>query len=403
MPWMTATPMSQRHEFVRLAYQGRHPITELCIAFGISEKTGHKWLARFAAEGVPGLGDRSHAPHAPPHRLAASLSAAILALRTTHPTWGPRKLRAALCTTRPDLPWPATSTIGTLLQRRGLVRRVRRPGGGPARWAPLDQPLTVATAPNDVWTTDFKGEFRLQSGSYCFPLTVLDAHSRFLLACTALGSTASAPAQVVFTRLFHAYGVPRVIRSDNGVPFASPLALSRLSTLAVWWIRLGIRPERIAPGAPQQNGAHERLHKTLKAEATRPPARTALAQQRRFDHFQREYNTERPHEAVGLRPPASCYQPSPRPLPRRLPPLEYAPTAEIRRVTAGGTIKWRGTHVWLTTVLAGQDLALEPTTTEDGWCISFGSLVLGTFDARTRCFTPESYWKLDASDVPSPP
>jgi transposase InsO family protein len=394
VPWNTATPMSLRHEFVRVAYQGRHPITELCLAFGISEKTGHKWLARFASEGVAGLADRSHAPHTRPHQLAPPLVTGILALRATHPTWGPRKLRAALVATQPDLPWPATSTIGALLKRRGLVRRARRPGGGPARWAPLDQPLTVAHAPNDVWTTDFKGEFRLRSGPYCYPLTVLDAHSRFLLGCTALNSTATTPAQVVFTRLFQTYGVPRVIRSDNGVPFASPLALSRLSTLAVWWIRLGIRPERIAPGAPQQNGAHERLHKTLKAETTKPPALTAVEQQTRFNHFRREYNNERPHEAVDLRPPASRYHPSPRRFPRRLPPLEYPPTAEIRRVTAGGTIKWHSMNVWLTAVLAGQDVALEPTTSE-AWRISFGSLVLGTLNANERRFTPESYWKLD--------
>jgi transposase InsO family protein len=331
-----------------------------------------------------------------PHQLAASLTEAILALRAAHPTWGPRKLRARLVDTRPDRPWPATSTIGTLLSRRGLVRPHRRPGGGPARWAPLDQALTFAATPNDVWTTDFKGEFRLGTGPYCFPLTVLDAQSRFLLGCTALGSTASAPTQGVFTRLFHTYGLPRVIRSDNGVPFASPLALRRLSTLAVWWIRLGIRPERIAPGAPQQNGAHERLHKTLKAEATRPPARTAARQQRRFDDFRREYNTERPHEALGLRPPASAYTPSRQAFPRRLPPLVYPPQVAVRRVSSSGCIKWRGAWVWLTSVLAGQDVALEQAP--DAWTISFGSLVLGTFDAPTRSFTPESYWKLDTTD-----
>ena len=397
MPWTTTTPMSQRQDFVRLAHQGPYPITELCIAFGISEKTGHKWLARFDAEGMPGLADRSHAPHTPPHQLSAALTAEILALRAAHRTWGPRKLRARLVATRPDLPWPATSTIGALLHRRGLVRSHRRPGGGPARWAPLDRPLTRATAPNDVWTADFTGEFRVGAGRYCFPLTVVDAQSRFLLGCTALGSTASAPAHVVFTRLFRTYGVPRVIRSDNGVPFASPLALCRLSALAVWWIRLGIRPERIAPGQPEQNGAHERLHKTLKAETTRPPALTLMRQQACFDRFRREYNTERPHEALGLRPPASCYTPSPRPFPPRLPPLEYPPTAEIRRVSSNGSVKWKSNFVWLTSALAGEDVALEQTTA-DTWTVAFGPLVLGTFDAATRHLTPESYWKLDIAD-----
>ena len=263
--------MSQRQDFVRLAYQGRHPITELCIAFGISEKTGHKWLARFAAEGAAGLTDRSHAPHTRPHQLSAALTAEILALRTAHGTWGPRKLRARLVATRPDLPWPATSTIGALLHRQGLVRPHRRPGGGPARWAPLDHPLTRATAPNDVWTADFKGEFRVGAGPYCFPLTVVDAQSRFLLGCTALGSTASAPAHVVFTRLFRTYGVPRVIRSDNGVPFASPLALSRLSALAVWWIRLGFGRNASRQGSRSKTARTSGCTKPSRPKRRGPP------------------------------------------------------------------------------------------------------------------------------------
>jgi transposase InsO family protein len=386
--------MSQRHEFVRLAHQGRHPITELCVAFGISEKTGHKWLARFATEGIAGLADHSHAPHTPPHQLSPGVAEAILTLRATKPTWGPRKLRAFLARTQPAITWPATSTIGALLLRHGLVRRHQRPGGGPRRWMPLDQPLTMPTAPNDVWTADFKGEFHLGSGPYCFPLTVADAHSRFLVGCTALLSTASDPAQVVFTRHFRAYGLPRVIRSDNGTPFASSLALSRLSTLAVWWIRLGIRPERIAPGCPQENGQHERMHKTLKAEATRPPQQTLARQQARFDHFRQEYNTERPHDALALQTPASCYTPSPRELPRRLPPLEYPPNVDVRRVTSNGHFRWHGGWIWLTRVLAGQDIACEQTSL-DGWTVSFGPLVLGTLHAPTRILTPESYWKLN--------
>ena len=361
-------------------------------------KTGHEWLARFAADGVAGLADRSHAPHTAPHQLGAALAAEILALRAAHGTWGPRKLRARLVATRPDLPWPATSTIGALLHRRGLVRPHRRPGGGPARWAPLDHPLTRATAPNDVWTADFKGAFRVGAGPYCFPLTVVDARSRFLLGCTALSSTASAPAHVVFTRLFRTYGVPRVIRSDNGVPFASPLALSRLSTLAVWWIRLGIRPERIAPGQPQQNGAHEQMHKTLKAEATRLPALTLMRQQACFDRFRREYNTERPHEALGLHPPASCYTPSLRRFPARLPRLEYPAAADIRRVSHTGTVKWRSDCIWLTSALAGQDVAFHHTAA-DTWTVAFGPLVLGTLNPDTRHLTPESYWMLDTDDA----
>jgi putative transposase len=392
--------MSLRLDFVDTVHRRRHPISEVCRAFGISEKTGYKWLARFAAEGKDGLEDRDHTRHTFAHQLGPRVARVILACRRTHPTWGPRKLRAYLTETGPRRLWPAPSTIGALLARHGLVRRRRRPGGGPARWAPLDQPLTIAHGPNDVWTADFKGEFRLGSGAYCHPLTVLDADSRFLLGCTALASTARAPVAHVFTRLFRTYGLPHVIRSDNGVPFASPLALSRLSTLAVWWIRLGIRPERIAPGAPQQNGAHERMHKTLKAETTRPAAATAPRQQHRFDAFRHEYNTERPHEALGLKPPASRYHPSPRPLPSRLPPLEYPAHVEIRRVQTTGIINWRGAHIHLTGALAGQDVALDPTAVEE-WTVAFGPLVLGTLDATPR-FTPESYWKLDTMDHPAP-
>lgn len=402
MPWLTTSPMSLRQEFVRWVQRRRCPISEVCCEFGISEKTGYKWLARFRAEGPTGLVDRSHRPHTIAHRLTAPLTREILKVRDHHPLWGPRKLRAHLQAKQPATAWPAASTIGALLVREGRVHAPRRPGGGRARRAPLDQPLTVAQAPNDVWTTDFKGEFRVGRGPYCYPLTVLDAASRFLMGCHALASPASAPTHAIFTHLFQRYGLPRVIRSDNGVPFASPLALSRLSTLAVWWIRLGIRPERIALGAPQQNGAHERMHKTLKAATTCPPAATLARQQHRFDAFRQEYNTERPHEALGLTPPASCYHGSPRPMPVRLPPLEYPAHAEVRRVATSGLIKWRGTSLWLTAVLAGQDVALLPRDT-DCWTLAFGPLVLGTVDDRTCHFTPESYWKLDHMDPHFPP
>lgn len=394
MPWRTSTPMSQREEFIRLVHERRHPITELCVAFGISEKTGHKWLARFRQEGVPGLTDRSHVPHAPPHQLTAAVQAAIIKLRLRHPTWGPRKLRAALQQGEPAITWPATSTIGELLRRECLVRapRTRRPGAG----SPLDAGLTVASAPNEVWTVDFKGEFRLGPGPYCYPLTVMDAQSRFLVGCTALLSTASTPTQVVFTRLFERYGLPQVIRSDNGVPFAAALALGRLSPLAVWWIRLGIRPERITVGHPEQNGAHERMHRTLKAETTRPPSPTLPQQQRRFDRFQREYNVERPHEALQLRTPASCYTASTRAFPSRLPPLIYAAHLEVRRVGSNGMAIWRGRRFFLTETLAGQDISFTESD-NDLWTVTFGPLVLGTYYPPTNSFLGAPYWSTPSS------
>lgn len=383
--------MSQREEFIRLVHQRRHPITELCIAFGVSEKTGHKWLSRFQREGIAGLADRSHVPHAAPHQVSPRLRSLITSLREKHPTWGARKLRAVLARRSPEITWPAPSTIGELLRREGLLRPTRRKRHPNAAGVPLDSGLTIARAPNDVWTTDFKGEFRLGPGPYCYPLTVLDAQSRYLLGCRALLSTATVPVKVIFTQLFERFGLPEVIRSDNGVPFACSNALGRLSTLSVWWIRLGIRPERIAPGHPQQNGQHERMHKTLKAEATRPPSASLREQQNRFDRFRREYNTVRPHEALGQREPSSCYTTSTRSFPDRLGPIEYPAHLEVRRVCKG-MIAWKGRYVWLTKALSGEDVSLEETG-DDTWTISFGPLVLGTYHPPSHIFLPETYWK----------
>lgn len=383
--------MSQREQFIRLVQQRRHPITELCNVFEISEKTGHKWISRFALEGRAGLCDRSHAPHEPPHQLSASVKKAVLGLREEHPTWGPRKLRSVLERKSPEISWPASSTIGELLRREGVVRPQRHRARGLAGRR-LDSTLTIPAAPNDVWTTDFKGEFRLARGPYCYPLTVLDAKSRFLLGCTALCSTAALPVQLVFTRLFQRFGVPEVIRSDNGVPFASSLALAQLSTLSVWWIRLGIRPERISPGCPQENGQHERMHKTLKAEATRPASPTLGEQQRRFDRFRNEYNTERPHEALGQGLPATLYSASERPFPSRLPALDYPPHVEVRRVGHRGSISWQGKQIWLTKTLVAQDVSLEETD-NDIWSISFGPLSLGTYHPPSNTFLAEAHWK----------
>jgi putative transposase len=258
---------------------------------------------------------------------------------------------------------------------------------------PLDTGLTLAAAPNDVWTTDFKGEFRLGPGPYCYPLTVLDAQSRFLIGCTGLFSTSTLPVQIVFKRLFQRYGLPEVIRSDNGVPFASPIALGRLSKLSVWWIRLGIRPERIELGHPEQNGQHERMHRTLKAEATRPPSASLVQQQQRFDRFRREYNDERPHESLGQRPPASCYTPSSRAFPSPLPAPEYPAHFDVRRVTRNGVISWRGQYVFLTKALAREDVGLEETDT-DTWNLSFGPLSLGSYHSPSNTFIPELRWRI---------
>jgi putative transposase len=277
-----------------------------------------------------------------------------------------------------------------LLLRAGLVRRRRRSRGAPSR-ALLGE-RTAATAPNVVWTADFKGEFRLGDGAYCYPLTVLDLHSHYLLGCAALASTAVVPTRAVFAHLFRTYGLPEVIRTDNGIPFAQPNALGRLGSLAYWWVRLGIRPEHIRPARPAENGAHERFHKTLKAATTRPRAPSLAAQQRRFTHFEREYNTERPHASLAQHvPPAQYYTASLRVMPRQLPPLWYPASAAVRRVSEGGIIKWQQHKIFLSANLTGEMVALLDQAA-DLLTISYGHLALGEFDPLLHRFTPRVRW-----------
>ena len=278
MPWRVETPMSQRQEFVEAFARAHWHMTELCARFDISRKTGHKWWRRFQADGASGFVEHSRRPRTTPTLLDGALAALFVRTRQAHPTWGPRKLLAYLARRHPSHEvWPVASTVGALLKREGLVRaRRRRPAPGhPGR------PTTPMEAPNALWTVDFKGQFRLGTGAYCYPLTIVDGYSRYLLACHGLPSTASVGARSVFERIFRTYGLPDRIRSDNGTPFAT-CALGRLSALSVWWLKLGITPELIQPAHPEQNGRHERMHRTLKAEATRPAAQTARGQQRRF-------------------------------------------------------------------------------------------------------------------------
>lgn len=388
MPWSIPSLMSQRDEFIRALLHRRVPIRTLCQQFGLSEKTGYKWLARYEAHGVEGLRDRSHAPHVAAHQVPRPLVDALCALREAHPTWGPKKLRAVLAAAQPARCWPAPSTITRVLQREGVPLRPRRTAPERGAWA---SGLTTPTAPNTVWAADFKGEFRLRSGPYCYPLTVSDLQSRYVLGCSALPSVATPSARALFEQHFRAYGLPQVLRTDNGVPFGVPSGLGGLSTLALWWIRLGIRPERIPPGRPQHNGVHERMHRTLKAEATRPAAATFAEQQRRFTAWQRTFNTERPHEALGQTPPAQHYTPSPRPYPRRLPPLDYPLHYELRRVDAGGSIRWRGERVFLSELLAHEDVGLTPTSA-DRWTLYFGPLQLGHYHLEAMVFREDVCW-----------
>lgn len=390
MPWKEITQVEQRQSFVSRYLLRRERMAELCAEFGISEKTGYKWVRRYLHDGDQSLEDRSHAPHSIPHRMPAATAEYFLALRERHRTWGPRKLVAYAAANEPTRRWPAPSSVGALLKQAGLVRirprRFTKTKDAGSAWG-----VTQAGMPNAVWTADFKGEFRLGSGPYCYPLTVLDAYSRYLLGVRALESTKGAATTAEFRRLFQEHGLPTVIRTDNGPPFGST-AIARLTPLAVWWIRLGIRPERITPGHPQENGAHERMHRTLKAETTRPAAPTWRGQQRRFDQFRDSYNTERPHEALGLRPPSTVYATSPRPYPKRLPKPDYPAGIDVRRVTSIGQACWRGSYFFLSSLLAGQDVGIEQIT-EHRWTVAFGPLILGHINALSLTFEPAVYWR----------
>jgi putative transposase len=314
MPWNETCPMNERLKLIARMQEGEWSMTQLCEQFGVSRKTAYKWLDRYAAEGLDGLKDRSRAPHHHPNTLAPEVEALIVKARERRPHWGPVKLLTWLSVRHPALPFPAVSTAGEILKRHALVvpRRARR------RSPPYPQPLAPGTGPNAVWSTDFKGQFKTADGRWCYPLTLSDNFSRYLLCCRALHRPTGTRVKPWLECAFREYGLPSALRTDNGPPFAS-VGLAGLSRLSVWWIKLGIVPERIEPGHPEQNGRHERLHRTLKAEATKPPGATLTAQQRRFDRFRAEYNEERPHAALNQRPPASVYTRSARDYPSRVP------------------------------------------------------------------------------------
>lgn len=383
MPWRETSSMDQRLEFIRECRSELFTMTELMTQYGISRKTAYKWLERYEAEGVLGLRDRSRRPHASPHATAADLIEAIVDQRHRHPRWGAKKLLAVLRRRDPDAAWPARSTVCDLLKHRGLIVPRRTRYRAPAS---VRSPLAPVTRVNEVWTTDFKGEFRTGDRRYCYPLTLRDGLSRFVLRCDALLGRTTVATRRRFERAFAEYGLPDRIRSDNGGPFASP-GLGGLSQLAVWWIRLGIVPERIAPGHPEQNGSHEQFHAVLKADTARPPAATALAQQRRFARFCAEYNYERPHEALNDQTPGTQYQASRRALPTRLPPLDYPGHTEVRWVSRNGCLSWNGAPLFLATALAGEQVAFEEV--DDGiWTVCFATVVLGRFDERHRRIHP---------------
>ena len=372
MPWRESTPMDERLRFVQDVHRPGWSIAELCRRYDVSRKTGYKWLAAYEQAGPAGLADGSHRPTTCPHATPPDVVQLILQLQRRY-TWGARKVRRLLLDRVPEDQVPTKTTVHRILERHGRVRPRRRP----RRRFHQGPPGTPMEQPNAVWTADFKGQFRTGNGVSCYPLTVQDGATRFLLGCRGLLAPTTADSWAVFTRLFQRYGLPERIRSDNGQPFASN-ALGRLSTLSVWWVRLGIRPELIEPAHPEQNGRHERMHKTLKAATARPPHSDLAAQQRSFDVLRRCYNTERPHEGLGDATPASCYTPSPRRYRGMPAPVEYPGHFERRLVSRNGGIRWN--HRWVTVshLLAELEIGLEEI--DDGlWNVYFGPVWLGRF------------------------
>ena len=377
MPWREVCPMDEKVKFVASVLADEYSMTELCESFGVSRKTGYKWLLRYRAHGLAGLQEASRAPHRVPWAIAEREAAAIVALRRAHPSWGPKKLRVRLQHHAPAQEWPAPSTIGELLRRQGLTQRPRR-----RRYAvPNPGPLTPASSANEVWCIDFKGWFRTGDSARCDPLTVSDAFSRYLLCAQVLARPDYVHCRAQLERVFREYGLPRVMRSDNGPPFASTGA-GGLTRLGVWWVKLGITPERIEPGKPAQNGRHERMHKTLKAETASPPAATLARQQRCFDHFRTEFNHQRPHEALGQTTPGQHYSCSPRVYPARLEDPAYPADYALRRVRSNGEIKWEGEQIFLSMPLIGEVVGLKLLASGDTE-VFFGPLPIAVIDRRT--------------------
>jgi transposase InsO family protein len=376
MGWKETCAMEERVQFVHQWQEDEWNFAELCREFGVSRKTGYKWLKRYQKDGMDGLADQPRARHEHPNAVSVEVERAVLGARSAHPRWGPAKLRAWLQRRQPGVGWPAVSTMGEILRRAGVTvprkKRLRVPRS--------PDPLIAAHGPNQVWCADYKGYFHCEDGTRCDPLTITDRFSRYLMRCQAVDGLEEKYARLVFEAAFREYGLPQTIRTDNGSPFAT-VALAGLSELAVWWIQLGIRPERIAPGKPQQNGVHERMHRTLLEATAQPPERSRARQQRSFDRFRQEFNHERPHEALQMRTPAEVYQHSDRVYPDRLAPVEYGSDRLVRTVGSCGRIRWSGERIFITKALGNEPIGLEGVA--DGlWRLWYSFHPIGWLDER---------------------
>ena len=396
MPWRESCVMDERMRFVVEHLSGEWTMSDLCDRHGISRQTGYKWAKRYGEEGALGLLDRSRAAKVHGRATPSALADLIVALRQARPSWGPRKIIAKLRLEHPDVAWPAASTAGEVLKRAGLVNGRRRRWRAPQR---LDA-LTAPQRPNHVWGVDHKGWMRLADKTRCEPLTVTDIFSRYLLKVSSTSSTREEEARPLLERAFEEHGLPEVIRSDSGPPFAAP-GLTGLTALAVWWAKLGIRHERIDAGKPQQNGRHERFHLTL-LEAMRPPAADRAEQEARFAAFARDYNEERPHEALKDLPPARFYKASPRKMPKRLPEPDYPAAAALRKVRSNGEIKWGGRLVPISGALIGEAVAIEETSSGD-WLVRFYDRPIAMIDRHSfRPRRPEPNPRLNDEPINQP-
>lgn len=378
MPWIETAPMNEKIRFIS-AYLNNEEASfqELCERYNISCKTGYKYINRYKEEGVEGLKERSRAPHIQANRIAAHIESNILDVKCHHPSWGAKKIRSWLMQERSELLWPARSTIDDLLKRHGLVIPAKRK----RRVAPYTQPFTLCGQANDSWSIDYKGQFLLGNNELCYPLTLTDNFSRYLLAVDGSEKISGLKVKKILTHVFLEYGLPLAIRSDNGPPFASK-AIAGLSELAVWLIKLGIVPERIRKGHPEENGRHERMHLTLKKETASPPQKNQIQQQQRFDEFKKEFNEQRPHEGINFNRPAWLYNHSSRQFPSLIPKVEYDRFEKTRKIRTNGTMKWHGKEIFISETLIGETIAMNPYS-ETEWIMHFSFMPLALFNEKT--------------------
>ena len=382
MPWKETCTMDQKIQLLSDYLKDEYTITELSQNYHVSRETVYKWIKRYHEKGMEGLEDLSHAPLNHPNATSPEIVSQLIDTRLQHKTWGPKKIIARLEKLHPETSWPAPSTAGSILKKEGLVnsRRLKR------RTPPYTAPFQNCNRPNDVWSIDYKGQFKMGNGRLCYPLTISDNYSRYLLGCHGLYHPTYENTRPLLERAFREYGLPLAIRSDNGAPFAS-IGLGGVSTLSAWLIKLWIRPERIVSGHPEQNGRHERMHRTLKSETAKPPRANLKDQQRAFNSFRKEYNIERPHEALGQKVPEAFYQPSLRMLPDKLPEIEYPSYFTVRKVRQNGEIKWKGDFVYVSQALAGELIGLRQID-EREWEVCFSFHPLGILNEQILKILP---------------